>query len=308
MFRLLQWSDSHLANAAVQATQTLISSIPDLDFCVHCGDITNAYNQQGIGDYDATKSVCVIGNHDSIDQSGTDPAGYHWDIQVSQNSLYNSYLAKSKTPFGIEIEAGTTWWSKEFKEKGVLVLGINDTVLGDAQAAQAQWFKNRLAYAEQNGLAIILVKHGPSNYVNVVENSFTTNYAAGDSFVTDKNDYNRTYSGNDKLIGELTKTTAKVLCVLYGHEHTDAYGCITKNDSSEIPAISVGSTLIDKFNDVARSTDTSLTSAVVTNLIEIDGNSLYVYRLGADGCSTGAARKMLTFSYSKNKVVSICSA
>lgn len=308
MFRLLQWSDSHLANDLVQATQTLIAATPDLDLCIHCGDITHAYNQEGIGVYDATKSVCVIGNHDSIDQSGTDPSGYHWDMQVSQEKLYNAYLAKSKSTFELEMQANTTWWSKEFTEKRVLVLGVNDTLLKSAQEEQYEWFKNKLKYAEQNQLSVLVVKHGPSNYINNISNSFTSGNGSGTEFIKEKNTYNEQYPGNDRLIGELTKTSARVLCVLYGHTHFDCYGYITKNNSDKIPAIAVTSTLNDPYNDLARSTNTYLTSSLVTNLIEIDDDSLRLYRLGADGCVTGSARKMLTFSYSKNKIVSICSA
>lgn len=309
MLRLLQWSDSHLNASGVSAMQRLIPTVPDIDLCIHCGDVTQGHYQDGIGNYDATKSVCVIGNHDSIDERGVNPVAYEWHKQVSQKTLFDTYLAKSKTALELDIADNTTWWSKLVASENVLILGVNDTALGDAQSSQIAWFKNKVKYAEDNSLSLVVVKHGPTNYVNLESNSFTSKYMDSASFISDKVSYVNTYKGNDAMITELVKTNAKVLCVLCGHEHGDGFGYIVKNDSTNIPVVFVGSTFVDGYNDVARTTNESLTTCVVANVVEYDSNvdTLRVYRLGADGIANGGARKILSHSYGKNGIVSICS-
>ena len=309
MFRLLQWSDSHADATCTAATQNLISNTPNLDLCVHCGDIARDNYQDGTNTYNKTLSVCVIVNHDALDNSGTNPYGYEWYKQPSQAALYNSYLAESKSHFKLDMSVNTTWWSKEFTDKGVLVLGLNDTVPDSIRATEIEWLINRLAYAKDNNLGLIIAKHGPSLYMNLVENSFSSTYMTTD-LAADENYYaNQMYPGTEKLMTPIVQTDARVLCILCGHTHADGFFYVNKNDSTRIPVINIGSTIIDKYNDVARINNSSYTTAVVANIIEYDNSSdaLRVYRLGADGCSNGAARKMLSHSYKENKVVSICS-
>lgn len=309
MFRLLQWSDSHLSENNVTATQNLIPTVPDVDFCVHCGDITSVCFQNGIGSYNQNLSACVIGNHDSIDQSGVNDVAFRWDKQVSQTMLYNRYFVTSKHTFGLDMKANTTWWSKEFAYKKILMLGINDTTLGDAQSEQLAWFKTKIKYAEDNNLAIIVAKHGPTNYVNIEPGNFTGGWMLTSKFIAENNKYNTTFNGNDLMIRELVNTHAKVLCVICGHIHVDGFGYITKTDGTLIPMMFVGSTTFDVDNDVNRSTNTLLTNCALCNMIDYDENvdSLRFYRLGADAVSNGAARKMLVHSYKENRTVATCS-
>lgn len=307
MFRILQWSDSHGQTNTLTPTQSLLKTVPNIDMCIHCGDVVPDHYPESIDSFDQSLSMCVIGNHDSIDVSGTDPTGYHWDMQASQADLYSKYFSKAKANFGVDINTNETWWSKEFKDKQILFLGINDSTIGDALNKQLAWFDEKISYAENKGLSVIVAKHGPSNYGNIEENTFTSIYAKSSNYIVDTNDYNKVYSGNDKMIGRLVRSTAKILCVLHGHEHTDYYGYIIKNDSTNIPVIGINSTLMDIYGDVLRVSNSNVTSSVCVNLIEIDNDSLYIYRLGADNCKSGVSRKMLTYSYSKNKVVSLCS-
>lgn len=308
MFKLIQWSDSHLQNDAVSATQNLISKSPNIDFTVNCGDITNAYFQQGIGVYDATKSVCVIGNHDSIDQKGAISSGYQWKVQVEQTTLYTNYLEKSKTAFEINIDAGKTYWYKIFTDKKVIVIGINDTLINDAQAEQYTWFTNVIKKAIAQNLTVVFVSHAPVKSMNVISSNWNGKLAVTEEFLKNSTGYISAYGeGYDKPLNYLLNSNANVACVLCGHTHFDCFGTITKTDNTKVPFINVGSTLIDSYNDIPRTTDVTKTASVVANMIEFDNSGLRLFRLGSDGSTTGAARKMLAWSYVKQDIVASCS-
>lgn len=308
MFRVLQWSDSHHNDNAVNATNALIPTVPQLDLPIHCGDIVADHYPQGLGSFDQTISACVVGNHDTIDESGTNPNGYEWYKQPSQEILYQKYFARMKPAFDVSMDANTTWWCKEFTDKGVLFLGLNDTVLDAAFDAELEWLKKRITYAEKNNLMLAIAKHGPANMCNIVRCNFTSTYMESASFTSDKVNFNATYDNNgEKLLNVIVQSKCKVLYVLAGHEHGDGFGYIVRNDSSRIPYILIGSGIVDIYNDVTRG-KTGTTSNAVCNMIDYipEVNSLRIYRLGADAVYGGNTRKMLTFSYGENRIVSTC--
>lgn len=308
MFRVLQWADSHLNNTGVSQVNSLISSTPDLDLPIHCGDITSAYYQQGIGSFDQTKSTAVVGNHDTINQSGADPSGYRWYDQPTQTELYNRYFASMKTTFSLDIVANTTWWSKEFTDKKILFLGINDCVFDSNYNNELAWIKERVVYAEKNGLTLAIAKHGPATKAKIVSCNFSSTYMKSADYTSDTSAYVETYKGNsDAILDVVLGSSCKVLYVLVGHEHSDAFATVSKNDGSKIPFIYVGGIVRDSYNNVSRGSD-ALTSAIVCNMIDYkpETNSLVIYRLGATGSASGIPRKMLAWSYSKNAIVSTC--
>lgn len=309
MFRILQWSDSHHENEAVSATNALIRSVPSLDLPIHCGDIVENRYPQDYGMFDPLLTTCVMGNHDTTDSHGAIVDAYKYYDQPSQETLYNIYFAKMRDTFSLDMEQNTTWWSKEFTDKGVLFIGLNDTVFGNNLDAELEYVSTKVAYAESKSLSIAVAKHGPSNTFVPVKCNFTSPYMNNSTeFTTDKNDYLNFYrNGGDKLLELILGSKCKVLYILAGHEHADGFGLVTRYNSQKVPYIHIGSSLKDKWNDVARG-GASVTSNAVCNMIDYvpELDSLRVYRLGADASNGGIARKMLTFSYSDNAIVSSC--
>lgn len=308
MFRVAQWSDSHQHEESVRSTQSLIQTIPQLDLPIHCGDVTYDHYTNGIGGFNQTISTCVIGNHDAISDAGINYFPYRWYLQQTQRELYRRYFEGMATKFGLDMARDTTWWSKEFTDKRVLFLGLNDTVVDDDFTDELNWVNERVKYAEQNNLMIAVAKHGPTTTCTLVKCNFTSTYMASASFTSDKIEYSNDYGENgEKLMAPIVGSKCRVLYILAGHEHGDGFGYIVRGDGSKIPYVFVGATLPDKYNDTSRGSS-GVTSNVVCNMIDYvpDVDSLRIYRLGADTTYNGTTRKMLTFSYGENRIVSTC--
>lgn len=308
MFRIVQWSDTHHTEGVVNNTQSLMPTIPQVDIPVHCGDIVFDHYPEDIGAFDTTGSTCVIGNHDALDVSGTNKNGYEWYKQPSQEDLYNRYFSRMRTTFGLDMKPNTTWWSKEFADKGILLLGLNDTALDANFDAELAFVHERVAYAESKNLKIVVALHGLLNMTTIVRCNFTSTIAETAEYPNEQEGYTSAYANcGDNLMRPIVQSKCRVLLVISGHTHFDVFGTITRTDSSKIPHVIIGSGIPDKYNDVARGNATR-TSFVVCNMIDYvpEMESLRVYRLGADATYGGVSRKMLTFSYGDNRIVSSC--
>lgn len=306
MFTMLQWADTHHDNN-INACNNMIKTSTGIDLPIHCGDFPPGYFEQGLGGVDLTKTMCVIGNHDAINQNGAVPTGYNWHMQASQSELRDRYVQPMIDNFGADSPDGCTWWKREYSVKNVTVIGINDTALDDVAATQLEWFNDVLSECERNNRAIVLVKHGPTTYAEPVVCNFTT-YNAPKDEPNEYKDYTSTYPRQNDCIGALTKTTAKVICVLHGHDHWDCFQTITKTDGTKVPVIGIGSILQDIYNDVPRTSDNTLNGIVMNRIDYVpEVDALEVYRLGAWQTYNGCKRKMLVWDYKLNTIVSMCS-
>lgn len=304
-FKLLQWSDTH------QATQTnscnsVIDSASGVDCVIHCGDLAANFYENGISPVNLNRTLCVIGNHDAMLAIGVDPNGYHWDLQPTQAQLRDSYVSPSVNAFNVDSPDGATWWKKLYQDKGVMVIGVNDTAMGDVAVKQLKFVEETVAECELNGYGIVLVKHAapPSTYF--LKCNFTvrdTNEA-----IFESNEYERVYPEANSYLKPLRQSNAKVICIIHGHYHFDTFGTIAQNNGDKIPVIGIGSVLADLYNDVPRTSNGTLND-VVMNQIEYvpELNTLRLYRLGAYGSALGCSRKMLAWSYKAGKIVSCCS-
>lgn len=305
-FKILQWADTHHAGQISQCEQ-VISTASDIDAVIHCGDFPPGWFQQGIGSVNLATTLCVIGNHDAINQSGADPAGYRWNDQPSQSSLRNRYISPIQSAFDVYSPDGATWWRKVYDSAKVIVIGINDTALDSVADAQLSFVEESVKLAESENLAIVMVKHGPTSYSSVLECNFTVaNALTGE--VAEFRDYENHYPKCNSYIAPLIRSSAKVVCVLHGHDHWDVLGTITKVDGSKFPTIGIGSVLADGYNDVPRTSNNTICD-VVMNQIEWhpNQNTLEVYRIGSFGTKSGCVRKMLVWDYSTSSITSVCS-
>lgn len=304
-FKILQWSDTHQA-AQTNACNSVIDTAADIDCVIHCGDLVYDYYENGISPVNLKKTLCVIGNHDAFLKIGVDPNGYHWEKQPTQAQLREHYILPLINAFGVDSPDGTTWWKKLYPTQGVMIIGVNDTALGDVAEKQLRFVEETVAECESSGYGIVLVKHGPPPSIYPIKCNFTT--ANANDATTWGNDYENDYPEANSYLAPLRQSNAKIICILYGHNHMDTFSSITQGNGIKIPVIGIGSVLADSFNDLPRTSNGTIND-VVMNQIEYvpELDSLRVYRLGAYGSTLGCSRKMLTWSYGQGKIVSCCS-
>lgn len=304
-FKLLQWSDTHQV-AQTNSCNSVINTAYGLDCVIHCGDLASDHYENGISPVNLNKTLCVIGNHDAMLAIGVDPSGYHWELQPTQAQLRDSYVLPLVNAFNVDSPDGVTWWKKLYQNKCVMVIGVNDTALGDDAVEQLKFVEETVAECELNGYGVVLVKHAapPSTYF--LKCNFTVEDTNEAIFYS--NEYEKVYPEANSYLKPLLQSNAKVICIIHGHYHFDTFGTITQNNGDKIPVIGIGSILVDSYNDVQRTSNGTLND-VVMNQIEYmpELDTLRLYRLGAYGSALGCSRKMLTWSYKAGKIVSCCS-
>lgn len=292
--RAMHISDTHGYAAGTSDAMSLAASmgVP----VIHTGDMVPDYHQQSIGYLDMGKILPVIGNHDAINESGTDPSGYNWHDKPSQEALRKKFF----DPFpdqGLTFpDSNATWWHKDME--GCRVIGLDITALGADLANEVNWLGSVL-----NTMPTLVLAHIAPQNLAYSANGFTyAEYFANTS--SDDHAVAHIYPGVDKLSdevfrhAELTGTPTAMLC---GHEHAD--GATVHRG---VPVISVGSVIQDTYNNVYRSQE-AVTSRLVANLVTFDETGLVVQRLGADSRTTGSRAKMWAYSYTDSRVTAIIS-
>lgn len=291
--RLLHISDTHAyadgTSDAVELANYLGVQI------VHTGDMVQDYYQQSIDYMDSAAMWPVIGNHDAINQSGTDPTGYHWRDKPTQQQLrakfYDPFPARGLV-FG---DSNATWWHKDMPD--CRIIGLDVTALDDDLARESAWLRDTL-----NAMPTIVLAHiGPRNLAYAA-NSFT-DYSYWSDPAWYGNSMASVYPGIAQLSNivfahaETSDTPTVMLC---GHEHVD--GAIVHRG---VPIITVGSIVQDP-SGIYRSTVKD-TSRLVANLVTFTPHALVVQRLGADSRTNGSRAKMFVYSYDDKRITAIVS-
>lgn len=304
-FKILQWSDTHQA-AQTNSCNSVIDGAVGIDCVIHCGDLVVDHYENGVSPVNLRKTLCVIGNHDALLAAGADPSGYHWEMQPTQAQLRDRYIVPLVNAFRVDSPDAATWWKKLYQAQGVMVIGVNDTAVGSVAEKQLKFVEETVTECETNGYGVVLAKHGPTPSMSPIKCNFTTS-GANDA-ITWGMDYENTYPKAGSYIDVLRQSSAKVICILYGHNHMDTFSIVTQTNGNKIPVIGIGSILADPYNDVQRTSNGTLND-VVMNQIEYvpELDTLRLYRLGAYGSALGCLRKMLTWSYAKGKIVYCCS-
>lgn len=292
--RALHISDTHGYTQGASDAMALAASmgVP----VVHTGDMVPDYFQQDISYLEMANILPVIGNHDAINESGTDPSGYHWHDKPSQSALRAKYFSPYPSQGLTFPDESATWWHKDVE--GCRVVGLDITALDNDLARETAWLGNTL-----NAMPTLVLAHiGPRNLTYTADGFTDSRYWDNPSWYESATA--TLYPGITQLSnivfahGERTGTPMAMLC---GHEHAD--GAVVHRG---VPIITVGSVIQDMYNSVCRSQD-AVTSRLVANLITFDSSGLTVQRLGADGRTTGSRAKMWAYSYSEKRVTAIVS-
>lgn len=292
--RVLHISDTHGYAAGTDDAMALASRLNVT--VAHTGDMVPDYHQQSIGYLDMSRILPVIGNHDAINESGTDPSGYNWHDKPSQAALRKKFFDAFPAQGLTFSDSNATWWHKDIE--GCRVIGLDITALGGDLANEVKWLGSVL-----NTMPTLVLAHiAPRNLTYSADGFTDAAYFANASWYDPG--VTQIYPGVAQLSdavfrhAELTGTPTAMLC---GHEHAD--GAIVHRG---VPVITVGSVIQDMYNNVYRSPE-AVTSRLVANLVTFDATGLVVQRLGADSRPTGSRAKMWAYSYIENRVTAIIS-
>ena len=305
MFRILHWSDSHQNSNGANVTNLLRRSIPNLNVSVHTGDIVRDLYGEDISYIEPENNFITVGNHDKLlNYDHINDTGSHPESIASRADIFNRYFKPYYNQWGVTMDTNDTNWYKIYEDYAICLISVDVHVYKTDFQKNTDFLNSILTTCLNRKLSVIMMTHQLNPFTNqavACPFTFYPYYFSNYSYYPDAtipNTWPYVLKVND-IVDSYIKSGLKVLLWLHGHEHAD--GFLTHNN---VPTFAVGGTIIDKYNDVARTTG-GLTSDVVANLYEIDieSDTLRAYRLGAGNMSNGNRRKLLVWSYKENKII-----
>lgn len=278
MIQLMHISDTH---GFAEGTRDAVALSQRLGIpLVHTGDMVQDHYGQDIAyAYPGTMLFC-IGNHDVWTQT----LPHHY---TEQAKLYDTYYAPYASGRDCMQIAPDTWWYKDIE--GVRLISLDCLCDGSVMARQLTWLENVIAGCEW----CIVLSHMAPRSLQPHACCLTCSAYYSTTFSSpDEQDQMQYTPGLKQLYDALLPHKGKILIELCGHEHADCLGM-----APDWPVSVIGSTLIDSYNNVYRSTDT-VQNRCVANLVRIaPGDFCAIYRLGAIGRTNGERGRMVVYDY-----------
>lgn len=278
MIQLLHISDTH---AFAEGTRDAVALSQRLGIpLVHTGDmVQDHYGQDITYAYPGTMLFC-IGNHDVWTK--TLPRQY-----TEQSKLYATYYEPYASGRNCAQTAPDTWWYKDIED--VRLISLDCLCDGSVMARQLTWLENVIAECEW----CVVLSHMAPRSLQPHACCLTCSEYYGTTFVSPEEQDQMQYTpGLKQLYDALLPHKDKILIELCGHEHSDCIGM-----APDWPVSVIGSTLIDGYNNVYRSTG-NVQNRCVADLVRIaPGEFCAIYRLGAIGRTNGDRGRMVVYDY-----------
>lgn len=282
MIQLLHISDTH---AFAEGTRDAVALSQRLGIpLVHTGDMVQDYYGQDIAyAYPGTMLFC-IGNHDVWTK--TLPRQY-----TEQSKLYATYYAPYASGRNCVQTAPDTWWYKDIED--VRLISLDCLCDGSVMARQLTWLENAIAECDW----CVVLSHMAPRSLQPHACCLTCSAYYSTTFVSPEEQGQMQYTpGLKQLYDALLPHKDKILIELCGHEHADCFGM-----APDWPVSVIGSTIIDSYNNVYRSTNT-VQNRCVANLVRIyPSDFCAIYRLGAIGRTNGERGRMVVYDYKTNR-------
>lgn len=278
MIQLLHISDTH---AFAEGTRDAVALSQRMGIpLVHTGDmVLDHYGQDITYAYPGTMLFC-IGNHDVWTE--TLPRQY-----TEQSKLYATYYEPYASGRDCTQTAPDTWWYKDIE--GVRFISLDCLCDGSVMARQLTWLENVIAECEW----CIVLSHMAPRSLQPHACCLTCSEYYSTTFVSPEEQDQMQYTpGLKQLYDALLPHKDKILIELCGHEHSDCVGM-----APDWPVSVIGSTLIDGYNNVYRSTG-AVQNRCVVDLVRIAPSDFCaIYRLGAIGRTNGERGRMVVYDY-----------
>lgn len=301
MLRMLHWSDPHGKAELVSQTCVLASQL-GIEYNICTGDIVPDYFEQGINGIDLSNTYFVLGNHDLILQSGTNPEGYEWDKKPTEEQAYTRYFKNWNMLGNVVMQENTTWWYKTISDEKIMIIGLDTQATGTAGVDELTWLNNLLDNANKQNLSVVVLGHPPVSTLRCIDNSWLDRPYYPNMIPDTQSFESDWYPYSKKLYDDVNTWADKgvnVVCWLCGHEHADAL--FIGGNVSKYPFITVNSTIQDRYSDLYRS-EYGTVDAICANLVEYipEERVLRVYRYGAGTSRGGLKRRCCIWGYDES--------
>ncbi len=315
VFKVQHFSDTHHAINPTRATLKKMSE-RNVDARIHTGDaVYNCFDDDYsyLAPYDF---MIAVGNHDFISKYGAEEEHYvngemDWRQQPTELQVYNKFIVPTLKKNPVSIQTGKTYWSRDYKDNNIRIIGYNSCLLNDALAQQRSWLYSQLQECLNNNIKVFLACHYPPYDVYATRCCFTDEMVMPDLLSNSYGVALNLYSGIQIPYLDLCSFANRGLSVLgmmCGHEHSD--GLFAGGTDSKFPILMVASVVIDRpWCNLSRSDDVNSPACCLFNQYEYDDtqNTLRIYRIGANGRRTGELCKMAIWDYSKSDFVNFFS-
>lgn len=298
--RFTHWSDAHGSTAAETSALSVLASCgcPSL----YTGD--SAFQNIGQGHNTGIDESCliVLGNHDR--QTNVDSNN---PTNATNAAVFNAYFAEGYTPSHAELASieNPTYWVARIE--GVPVIGLDCTLTSQADIrAECRWLEQQLSSCALASKKAIVISHimasGHSPHACCMTELW---YWRDSGWYTGLDATRRVFAQCINSLDEVLRENAgSIAFCLYGHDHSDGIFL-----SSGYPEIVIGDTYlgdIRAYNSLNRSAVAGTQDILLMNLYDYDptAQTLVIWRLGANNCSTGTRRCMAALDLSRNAVVS----
>lgn len=232
---ILFHTDIHANKGAIDAINAYIEENDSIiDEVISGGDMaqyeySSSKNQYYFDSGLASKSLCVIGNHDSAVYGSNNTVDW-WG--KTKKEVYDRYLAPYITSWNVvqpigAAESGLNYYYKDYSLIRIIFL---DAMFWDA--SQRNWLVDVLADAKTNAMSVLIVAHGTDGKFTgdlncswtwvekPNETGFYSNLRFNGTAVTAVDDF---ISGGGEFIGWLT-----------GHSHLDRIGYMTDHPTQPV--------------------------------------------------------------------------
>lgn len=308
MIRLLQWSDSHGYASAAQNAIRAAQSTPNLDFCIHTGDICSNAIEDGFAYAAPINYGFTVGNHDAFLREGESHSPYDWALyHPSQQQMFNTFFKNQPIINQVNITNPNTWWYKTLDE--YVLIGLDNTTQEPYATQEANWLENILSQCIQQNKSVIIAQHMMPPTFDVIYNNFTNKVSTDNHYGGIVSNYMPYYPATQKIYDKISGAIYAGLDVclwICGHTHFDT--CAISKTYTKFPCFAIDCSLIYEgnvfaWNDINRSSTDTNPQNPCCNLYQINNDYIRCYRLGGNFSVNGSTRNCIIWNRKEKKFV-----
>ncbi|MBP5737735.1 MAG: metallophosphoesterase [Abditibacteriota bacterium] len=306
-FVLFHFSDIHSDGEEFARLVAFYTEYEKYFDCAVCtGDIVQASFSKSDFSYWAKtpgheKIMIIIGNHDTLRDHGNWDAAA-WEDLLSMQETYDAYLAANIDNWGAVYEKGKTYWYKDYPEKKMRLVGLDNMLRADKDKAAAdgqfRWFEKILSDAKAKGLSVLVCQHMPPQNIGKVDSNFTATGRTEGGWYDETIRY-------QAAVDKFKKSGGSFVMYLAGHLHRDEI-CYNKDypnqlffciDSSSIEQCEANSYVMRTRG--AKAMD--LADAVV---VDTSAKTVKIIRVGVNLDSFLRPKNGITLNYETGEIIS----